>query len=288
MTQSEQQVFLNGEFLPLSKANVSVLDRGFLLGDGIYEVIPVYSGKLFRLDHHLQRLDDSLKGVQITPPYNHKEWEKILMDLVSRTEGDDQSVYLQITRGVAPKRDHEFPKNITPTVFAMSNAFSLPDPGLLEKGISVITIEDIRWRHCNIKAITLLANVLSRQQALDEGAMDAILVRDGDAIEGAASNLFIVKDNTILTPPKSEKLLPGITRDLILELAQANKLPYKEAIISEMDLENADEIWLSSSTKEILPVTLLNNKAVGNGKPGHGWHQMLSIYQEYKQSLKNS
>ena len=288
MTQPEQQVFLNGEFLPLSKANVSVLDRGFLLGDGIYEVIPVYSGKLFRLDHHLQRLDDSLKGVQITPPYNNEEWEKILMDLVSRTEGDDQSVYLQITRGVAPKRDHEFPKNITPTVFAMSNAFSLPDPGLLEKGISVITIEDIRWRQCNIKAITLLANVLSRQQALDEGAMDAILVHDGDAIEGAASNLFIVKDNTILTPPKSEKLLPGITRDLILELAQANKLPYKEAIISEMDLENADEIWLSSSTKEILPVTLLNNKAVGNGKPGHVWHQMLSIYQEYKQSLKNS
>ena len=285
MTQSEQHVFLNGKFLPLSKANVSVLDRGFLLGDGIYEVIPVYSGKLFRLDQHLQRLDDSLKGVQITPPYNHEEWEKILMDLVSRTEGDDQSVYLQITRGVAPKRDHEFPKNITPTVFAMSNAFSLPDSGLLETGISVITLEDIRWRYCNIKAITLLANVLSRQQALDEGAMDAILVRDGDAIEGAASNLFIVKDNTILTPPKSEKLLPGITRDLILELAQANSIPYKEAIISEMDLESADEIWLSSSTKEILPVTLLNNKVVGNGKPGHVWQQMLSIYQEYKQSL---
>lgn len=285
MTQSEQHVFLNGKFLPLSKANVSVLDRGFLLGDGIYEVIPVYSGKLFRLDQHLQRLDDSLKGVQITPPYNHEEWEKILMDLVSRTEGDDQSVYLQITRGVAPKRDHEFPKNITPTVFAMSNAFSLPDSGLLETGISVITLEDIRWRYCNIKAITLLANVLSRQQALDEGAMDAILVRDGDAIEGAASNLFIVKDNTIITPPKSEKLLPGITRDLILELAQANSIPYKEAIISEMDLESADEIWLSSSTKEILPVTLLNNKVVGNGKPGHVWQQMLSIYQEYKQSL---
>ena len=196
-----------------------------MLGDGIYEVIPVYSGKLFRLDQHLQRLDSSLKGVQITPPYSHEEWEKILTELVGRTEGDDQSVYLQITRGVAPIRDHQFPENITPTVFAMSNPFSLPSSALLEKGISVITLEDIRWKHCNIKAITLLANVLSRQQALDEGAMDAILVRDGEAIEGAASNLFIVKDNTILTPPKSEKLLPGITRDLILELAQANNIP---------------------------------------------------------------
>jgi len=225
MAHSEQHVFLNGEFLPLSKATVSVLDRGFLLGDGIYEVIPVYSGKLFRLDQHLQRLDSSLKGVQITPPYSHEEWEKILTELVGRTEGDDQSVYLQITRGVAPIRDHQFPENITPTVFAMSNPFSLPSSALLEKGISVITLEDIRWKHCNIKAITLLAKVPSRQQALDEGAMDAILVRDGEAIEGAASNLFIVKDNTILTPPKSEKLLPGITRDLILELAQANNIP---------------------------------------------------------------
>lgn len=288
MTQSEQPVFLNGEFLPLSKATVSVLDRGFLLGDGIYEVIPVYAGNLFRLEQHLERLDQSIQGVKISPPYNHKEWEHILHALVERSHGENQSVYLQVTRGVAPKRDHAFPKNTTPTVFAMSNPFSPPDSDLLEKGISVITLEDIRWKHCNIKAITLLANVLSRQQALDEGATDAILIRDGEAIEGAASNLFIVKNDVLITPPKSEKLLPGITRDLILELSQANDINFKETIITEKELENADEIWLSSSTKEILPVTHINNKTVGNGKPGSAWRRMLTIYHDYKRSLKST
>jgi D-alanine transaminase len=266
-----------------------VLDRGFLLGDGVYEVIPVYAGKLFRLQQHLERLQHSLDGIRFDNPHTAAEWDVILNELVARNTagaGSDQSLYLQVTRGVAPRRDHAFPNTSTPTVFAMSTALAPVDMKQLEQGIDVITLEDIRWKHCNIKAITLLANVLARQEALDSGAHDAILIRDGEANEGAASNLFIVSNGVIRTPPKGSKLLPGITRDLILELIQANQLPYEEATITETDLAQADEIWLTSSTKEILPVTSLNGQKVGNGKAGEQWRRMITIYQAFKQSLR--
>ena len=279
------QVYLNGKMLPIEQAQVSVLDRGFLLGDGVYEVIPAYGGKLFRLEQHLQRLDNSLSAVRIPNPHTTEEWQAILQPLVTEAD-NDISVYLQVTRGVAPKRDHVFPDKVIPTVFAMSNVIPDPDPQMLEQGISAITLDDIRWKRCDIKAITLLANVVLRQEAHDHDAAEAILIRDGLALEGAASNLFIVSNDVIYTPPKGPQLLPGITRDLILELSQQHGIALEERNISEQSLSCAQEIWLTSSTREILPVTRLNDNPVGNGKPGQHWQKMIRLYRDYKKGLR--
>jgi len=279
------QVYLNGKLLPIEQAQISVLDRGFLLGDGVYEVIPAFGGKLFRLEQHLQRLDNSLSAVRIPNPHTHSEWQKILQQLITSND-NDLSIYLQVTRGVAPKRDHAFPDKVIPTVFAMSNIIPEPDPATLEKGVNAITLDDIRWKRCDIKAITLLANVVLRQEAHDHNAAEAILIRDGQAMEGAASNLFIVSADTIYTPPKGPQLLPGVTRDLILELSREHGLTIEERNISEQSLNNAQEIWLTSSTREILPVTQLNGNQVGNGRPGKHWQQMIQLYRDYKKGLR--
>jgi len=278
---------LNGTFLPLEDACVPVMDRGFLFGDGVYEVIPVYGGKLFRLAHHLKRLENSLQAVRIGNPLSGKEWETMLMELVSRNEGADQAVYLQVTRGVAAKRDHAFPADTRPTLFAMSTTMATAvDIGTIT-GATAITLPDIRWNHCNIKAITLLPNVMLRQQAVDAGAVEAILIKDGYAIEGAASNVFIVKNDLLITPPNGPALLPGITRDLIIELAANHAIPFREADITEAELFAADEIWLSSSTREISPVTLLDDTVISAGKPGPLWKRMITLYQEYKAALRS-
>ncbi|MGB5337936.1 MAG: aminotransferase class IV, partial [Gammaproteobacteria bacterium] len=211
--------YLNGTFLPLDEASISVLDRGFLFGDGVYEVIPVYAGRLFRLSHHLQRLDDSLEAVRIGNPLAQASWSELLDELITRNHGGDQNIYLQVTRGVAARRDHAFPADTRPTVFAMSTPGDPPVDIPSVTGIKAVTLPDIRWELCNIKAITLLPNVMLRQQAVDADTAEAILTRDGFATEGAASNLFIVSNGLLLTPPKSPALLPGITRDLVLELA---------------------------------------------------------------------
>lgn len=287
MTELQPTVYLNGKFLPLDQAFVSVLDRGFIFGDGVYEVIPAYGGRLFRFEHHLQRLDQSLAGIRLANPLTHAEWERLLTELIERNAScadADQYIYFQVTRGVA-KRDHAFPKGVPATVFAMSNPLPAPATNLANAGITAITLDDIRWQWCQIKAIALLPNILLRQQALDAGATEAILIRNGEATEGAASNLFIVKDNTIITPPTGPKLLPGITRDLILEIATANGIACKEDLIMEPDLRSADEVWLTSSTKEILPVTKLDNITVGTGKPGPMWVRMIALYQDYKRGL---
>ncbi len=282
----EQEIaYLNGKFLPISEARVPVLDRGFIFGDGVYEVIPCYGGHLLRLDEHLQRLQQSLDGIRLANPLSMEEWKGILRHLVEHNPAEDQSLYLQITRGVAG-RDHGFPEETSPTVFAMSKPLQSPSPSLLRQGARAITLPDIRWDCCHIKAISLLPNVLLRQQALEAGADEAILLRDGEATEGAASNLFIVKDGLLLTPPKDNRLLPGITRDLVVELARNTGIPHQERAISETDLRTADEIWLTSSTKEILPVTRLDGKPVGKGRPGEVWKQMYQQYQQYKQRLR--
>ena len=281
-------VYLNGEYLPIEDAKVSVLDRGFIFGDGVYEVIPVYGGNLFRLEQHLQRLENSLQGIRLANPLNMKEWQTIIENVVQRnnTDNQDQSVYLQVTRGSAI-RDHVFPDKITPTIFVMSNPMHAVPAEKLANGVKAITHDDIRWRYCHIKSIALLPNTLMRQVAREAGADEAILIRDGKLTEGAASNVFIVKNGTIMTPAKDECLLPGITRDLILEIAAEAKLEYAECDISLEALQNADEIWLTSSTKEIVPVTQLNDKPVGNGKPGHLWRDMLSRYQAHKALLRS-
>jgi D-alanine transaminase len=286
---AQPTVYLNGEFLPLDQAKVSVLDRGFIFGDGVYEVIPVYGGQLFRLNQHLQRLDHSLAGIRLDNPLAYDQWNSILEELVERNtieDNGDQSVYLQVTRGVA-KRDHAFPKGVAPTVFAMSNPLAPLPVSLAAEGIAAITLDDIRWRYCNIKAITLLPNILLRQQALDANAAEAILISNGEVTEGAASNLFIVKDNILITPPKGPRLLPGITRDLILELAETHGIAYRESAIRENELRVADEVWLTSSTKEILPVTRLDGKAVSGGKPGPMWARVIPLYQDYKRALRD-
>ena len=281
-------VFLNGEFLPLEQARVSVLDRGFLFGDGVYEVIPAYAGRLFRLTEHLDRLDNSLRSIRMEPPLSHAQWERILGRLVAQEPTTDLTLYLQITRGAASKRDHAIPEDIPPTLFAMAtvNPPSRPDADAYVEGIAAITLDDIRWHLCNIKAITLLANVLQRQRAVDEDAMEAILIRDGLAHEGAASNLFIVKEGTLVTPPKGPQLLPGITRDLVLELAADAGLPHREGDIFEAELRDADEVWLTSSSREVMPVTRLNGKPVADGRPGPLWRHMMGLYQEYKTQLQ--
>lgn len=283
--------YLNGEFLPLEDACVSVLDRGFLFGDGVYEVIPAYGGRLFRLAQHLQRLQNSLDGIRIPNPMNNDEWERVLNRLLESNAdaGDpnaDQSVYLQVTRGVAQKRDHQFPEKTVPTVYAVSQAAPSVDPALAERGASVVTLPDNRWLRCNIKAITLLPNVLLRQQAVEAGAAEAILVRDGCVIEGSASNVFIVRDGRLLTPPKGAHLLPGITRDLLLELAAANNIAHEECDIPEQWLREADEVWVTSSVREILPITQVDDKPVGDGRPGPLWKKMRVIFQDYKNAVR--
>jgi D-alanine transaminase len=289
MTNTSPTVYLNGTFLPLDQAMVPVLDRGFIFGDGVYEVIPAYGGKLFRLAEHLARLDHSLAGVRISNPLAHAQWDEILSELLRRNtapDNPDQYIYLQVTRGVA-KRDHAFPSGVTPTVLAMSNPLPPVPEAFTTQGITAVTLPDIRWKYCHIKAIALLPNILLRQEAVERGATEAILIRDSTVTEGAASNLFIVKQGTVITPPKGPLLLPAITRDLILELAQAAGIAYREAAISEVELHAADEVWLTSSTKEIMPVTRLDDVTVGGGKPGPLWQRMTALYQDYKQQLRN-
>ncbi len=279
-----QPAFLNGEFMPVEEARVSVLDRGFLFGDGVYELIPVYDGRLFRLNEHLQRLARSLAEVHIPNPHTDKRWKQILQDLLSRARDRDLSVYLQITRGVAP-RDHGFPQHAKPTVLVMASPLVCVDPELLDTGVSAITLKDLRWQRCDIKSVSLLGNVLLRQQALDAGAVEAILIRNGYVTEGAASNLFVVREGRIKTPPLGADLLPGITRETVLELARLNELPCLEEAIPQADLFTADEIWLTSSSKEVLPVTRVNNVLVGNGRPGPFWARIHRLLQTYKQEL---
>jgi len=277
-------VYLNGVFCAANEAKVSVLDRGFLLGDGVYEVIPVYGGRLFRLKEHLDRLQSSLDAIRLENPLTYEQWEEMLNKLVQENYDSSLSVYLQVTRGVAA-RDHAFPSNTSATVYAMANKIHTMPAESYEKGIAAITVEDNRWQRCDIKAISLLANVLLRQQAVDQGVAEAILIRDGYLTEGAASNIFAVINGEIRTPAKGQYILPGITRDLVLELALANDIPAAEKPISEEELISADEIWLSSSTKEVLPVTQLNGQTVGKGKPGEVWRKISEIYRAYKQSL---
>ncbi len=283
MTKNKK-VFLNGEYLPIEKANVSVMDRGFLFGDGIYEVIPVYNGYLFRFDAHLERLENSLKLTHIENPYSRDEWREIMLPLIDAKK--DQYIYFQVTRGVAEKRDHAFPTGVKPTVFMMCNDIT-PFDGK-EAGVKAISLEDTRWSMCNIKAITLLGNILLRQQAVENDCAEAILVREGYVTEGAASNVFAVIDGILITPPKSNFILPGITRDVILELADANQVPYAEDIISLDALKTASEIWFASSTREILPVVELDGQLISGGKVGRLWHTMNDLLQTYKTTYANS
>ena len=273
-------VYLNGRFIPLEQATVSVLDRGFNFADGVYEIIPVFSGRLFRLPEHLERLENSLSGISLSLDYDGRKWRSVLDELLNlnRVSGDS-TVYIQVTRGAA-ERNHFYQSGYTPTVFAMCKPLSGLDVSM---GISAILHEDIRWEYCNIKSVALLPNVLLKQYARDkDGSHEAILSRDGYVTEGAASNVFIVLDNTVRTPPKSNRLLPGITRDLVVELIGKSGDPCLEVPVAEKELLQADEIWITSSTLGIAPVVRLDGRPVGDGKPGPVWRDTNDRYQAFK------
>ena len=277
-------IHLNGRFMPLEEAMIPVLDRGFIFGDGVYEVIPVYSRRPFRLAEHLRRLQNSLDAISLKNPHTDAEWGALIAELIACNEGADQYLYLHITRGVA-KRDHAFPKVVTPTVFMMSSPLLPPAAELKSSGVSAITTIDNRWLRCDIKAISLLPNVLLRQSAVEAGTMEAVLLREGFMTEGAASNIFVVQNGVVLAPPKNHLMLPGITYDLVLELAQAEGIPTQVAPVAEATLRSANEIWLTSSTREVLPITLLDGKPVGMGQPGPLFKRMDALYQNYKATV---
>ncbi|MFZ2525887.1 MAG: D-amino acid aminotransferase [Candidatus Ferrigenium altingense] len=284
-------IYLNGQYLPIEEAKVSVLDRGFIFGDGVYEVIPVYSRKAFRLEEHLRRLQHSLDGIKLANPHSNAEWARIIDELVARNAGEDQYLYLHITRGVA-RRDHAFPNPpVDPTVFMMSNPLLTPPAELLRSGIACITAPDNRWLRCDIKAIALLPNVLLRQMAVDAGCAETILIRPesttegGFMTEGAASNIFVVKNGTLLAPPKDNLMLPGITYDVVLELAAANGIPHEVRRIAVAEVFAADELLLTSSTKEVLAITQLDGKPIGSGKPGAMFARLHALYQDFKRDV---
>jgi len=277
-------VFLNGKFLPIEEAKVPVLDRGFIFGDGVYELVPVYSRVPFRLDEHLARLERSLAETRIRNPYTRAQWRELIYRLVDAQSFDDQGVYFQVTRGVA-KRDHAFPKDVEPTVFMMSNPLVTPPRELVQKGAAAVTAQDNRWLRCDIKSISLIGNCLLRQLSAEAGAVETILFRDGKLTEAAASNVFVVKRGVILSPPKSSLILPGITYDVVVELAGASGLPLELRDVTEPEVRGADEIWVSSSSKEVLPIVALDAVPVGDGRPGPLFGRMYQLYQEFKQKV---
>jgi len=277
-------VFLNGKFMPIEEAKVPVLDRGFIFGDGVYELVPVYSRVPFRLEEHLARLERSLELVRIRNPYTRAEWRDIILQLVAKQPFEDQGVYFQVTRGVA-KRDHAFPKDAVPTVFLMANPLVTPAKELVERGAAAVSAADDRWLHCDIKSISLIGNCLLRQVSADAGATETILFRDGRLTEASASNVFVVRKGVILSPPKSNLILPGITYDVIFELAQAAALPFEYRDVSRDEVYSADELWVTSSSKEVLAVVTLDGKPVGDGRPGPVFRKMNALYQDFKQRV---
>jgi D-alanine transaminase len=285
---SEQQVYLNGQFINLCDARISVLDRGFLFADGVYEVIPAYAGKAFRLQQHLDRLNSSLAEIRMPPVMDDQQWKKIIEKLLHSRSDIDQAIYIQVTRGASNSRDHQLPEQYQPTIFVMCQSIVPESLQQLAKGIKAITLDDIRWDWCHIKSVALLGNILLKQEASDQDCTEAILLREGYATEGSASNLFIVKNNQLITPPKSHHLLPGITRNLVIELARKEGITCLEEEISERQLTQADEIWLTSSTREIMPVIELNRQTVADGKPGKLWQKVSSCYTAYKNQLRQT
>jgi D-alanine transaminase len=277
-------VYLNGEFMRIEDAKISVLDRGFIFGDGVYEVIPTYSKRPFRLAEHLARLQSSLDAIGIANPHAAAKWTELVTGIVAGNPWEDQNVYIQVTRGVA-KRDHAFPKGLKPTVFLMASELVTPSAELMKTGAKAIVLPDFRWLRCEIKSTSLLGNCMLRTEAADAGCAEAILVRDGELTEASASNVFVVKNGTALAPPKSHLILPGITYDVVLEILRDNAIPHEVRPVKEDELRSAEEIWVTSSSREVLPITSLDGKPVGTGRPGPVGARVHGLYQQFKQRV---
>jgi D-alanine transaminase len=276
--------YLNGEYLPLAQARIPVLDRGFIFGDGVYEVVPVYGRQLFRLAHHLGRLQGSLDGIRLANPHTADEWAALIAPIVAQADWDDQGLYIQVTRGPAP-RDQAFPKTVRPTVLIMAMPLPSPSAESVAHGVAAITAPDNRWQRCNLKTTSLVANVLLRQLSADADCAETILIRDGLLTEGSASSVFVVSGGLLVAPPPSDLVLPGVTYDVVLELARQENVALEIRPITEAELRRADEIWLTSSTKEITAVTRLDGAPVGGGEPGPLFRRLHAAYQAYKQHV---
>lgn len=277
-------VYLNGALTPLSEAKIPVLDRGFIFGDGIYEVIPIYGGKMFRAEHHLARLFRSLAAVGIRNPHNREEWLALIGRVTAADAGADQMVYIQVTRGVAPRR-HSFPQDATPTVFIMSNPLVLPSAAARERGVPCVSMEDLRWLRCEIKSTSLLGNVLAAQNAAEQDATETIQFRDGFLTEASSSNVWVAKDGQLMAPPKDNLILEGIRYGLIEELCAANGIRFAARRIARDEVFGADEVLLSSATKEVLPVVSIDGKSIGAGRPGPIYQKLYAAYQAAKAAL---
>lgn len=280
-SSSDAIVYLNGELTPLSEARIPVLDRGFIFGDGVYEVIPVYAGKPFRAAQHLARLSRSLDAIGIPNPHDDGQWTALIARVMRANPMPDQMIYIQVTRGVA-KRMHAFPKEVTPTVFIMTNPMSLPPAAATEGGVACVTMEDKRWLHCQIKSTSLLGNVLAAQNAAEHGVTEAIQFRDGMLTEASASNVWVVKDGVVAAPPKDNLILEGIRYGLIEELCSRFEIPLVSRPINRDEVFAADEVLLSSASKEILPVVTIDGKTIGSGAPGPVFKRLYAAYQEVK------
>lgn len=282
-------IYLNGEFMPIEQAKIPVLDRGFIFGDGVYELVPVYSGHPFRLGEHLRRLQNSMNAIQLKNPHSNAEWTRLTVEMVKKNGGGDLQIYFHVTRGVQSKRDHALPIGIAPTVFMMATPLATPPKEQIEGGVATVSAEDNRWLRCDIKSISLLANCLRRQYAVDHHAAEVVMFRDGFLTEGSSSNVVAVKNGVLLAPPKDHLILPGITYDVILELADKHGVPVDIRRIAEAEIRAADELWLTSSTKEVLAIATLDGKPVGNdGKPGPHFRKMHTWYQDFKNTVMRS
>jgi len=271
-------VYLNGEFLPVGEARVSVLDRGFIFGDGVYEVVPAYRGQPFRMAEHLARLARNLAALRIAPPMDADGWQSLVLRLVELCPAPDSIVYIQVTRGVA-RRDHAFPSPaVAPTVFAMASPFTPPGAQARELGLSLIGIDDERWLHCDIKSVSLLGNVLARQRAVEAGADEVVQFRAGRLTEGSSSNIWVVKDGRLAAPLRNNLILEGIRYGLVAELAQEAGVPFESRPVARAEVYQADELLLTSATREILPVVRLDGRPVGEGRPGPVYARLRAGY----------
>lgn len=276
--QGDPTVYLNGSYTPLSLAKISVLDRGFIFGDGIYEVVPVYRGKPFRMRQHLDRLDRSLAKIRIRQPRTREQWEALVADLIARSSEPNCMVYIQVTRGVA-KRDHAFPQpEVEPTVFAMVAPMALPTQAAREVGLRAISIPDERWLHCDIKSVSLLGNVLAKQAAVDAGVDEVVQFRGEHLTEGASCNIWVAAGGRLLAPPKDNLILEGIRYGLLEELSKESGIPFEMRVVTRQEVSAADEIMMSSATREVLPIVELDGKPVGNGKPGPVYQALRRAY----------
>jgi len=278
--------YLNGEYLPLAEARISPLDRGFLFADSVYEVLPVFGRRPYRFTEHFQRLDRSLREIRVTAPLTHEKWLEILEGLIARNACDTFYIYVQVTRGMEFGRNHAFPQHATATVFALCSPLPELTQEIRADGVSAITVEDFRWRRCDIKSTMLLANVMMKQAAVEASANEAIIVSDGEVLEGSSTSVFIVAGDTLITPPNSNRILPGTTRDAVLELAQG-RMPAAVRPIRVSELLGADEVWIAAATRDVLPVTRVDGKSIGSGSPGPKWQRMMEWFSADRQQLAN-